>query len=255
MEIEDTHHKEFITLRHLDSSAHDIILGQDWLAQHNPAFDWISGTTALTCLFRGCLATKLSSITDEVITVEDSENEEVITNINPSTTISPPVIFKNNIKINDVSSSYLFDPLKSNERQQLIKGKNISQQLSASTPLSTLDQPIVTQHDTPHTVPVTHTIPDKYKDFEIVFSKKEADRLPPHRPYDHTIPLKPSSEVSFGPLYNLSKIELDTLYEYIQENLAKGFIKRSEFPAGAPVFFVKKKDGSLRPVVDYRNLL
>ncbi|KAG1064905.1 hypothetical protein G6F42_026917 [Rhizopus arrhizus] len=52
----------------------------------------------------------------------------------------------------------------------------------------------------------------------------------------------------------MSQLELKALYDYIQENLAKGFIRRSESPAGAPVLFVKKKDGSLRMVVDYRGL-
>ncbi|CEP16232.1 hypothetical protein [Parasitella parasitica] len=97
-------------------------------------------------------------------------------------------------------------------------------------------------------------LPAKYHDFKDVFSKIEADKLPPHRPYDHKIPLKPNTEVPFGPIYNLSKIELQTLYDYIQENLKKGFIVRSDSPAGAPVLFVKKKDGSLRMCVDYRGL-
>ncbi|SAL94853.1 hypothetical protein [Absidia glauca] len=81
----------------------------------------------------------------------------------------------------------------------------------------------------------TNPLPAKYSEFAPVFSKAEADRLPDHRPYDHSIALKPDSQVPFGPLYNLSKVELETLYEYIQENLAKGFIRRSESPAGAPV--------------------
>lgn len=55
-------------------------------------------------------------------------------------------------------------------------------------------------------------------------------------------------------MYSMSKLELDTLQEYLQENLAKGFIRRSESPAGSPLLFVKKKDGSLRLCVDYRNL-
>jgi hypothetical protein len=49
-------------------------------------------------------------------------------------------------------------------------------------------------------------------------------------------------------------VELETLHAYIQENLSRGFIQSSESPAGAPVLFVKKKDGSLRLCVDYRGL-
>ena len=52
----------------------------------------------------------------------------------------------------------------------------------------------------------------------------------------------------------MSKKELEELKKNIDENLAKGFIRRSTSPAGAPVLFVKKKDGSLRLCVDYRAL-
>jgi len=42
--------------------------------------------------------------------------------------------------------------------------------------------------------------------------------------------------------------------EYIEENLAKNFIQHSKSPTGAPILFVKKKDGSLQMCVDYRGL-
>ena len=100
----------------------------------------------------------------------------------------------------------------------------------------------------------TAAIPPKYAEFQDVFSKQEADKLPPHRPYDHTIPLVDSAKLPFGPVYNLSQPELQALHEYIKENLAKGFFRRSESPAEAPILFVKKKDGSLRLCVDYRGL-
>ncbi|XP_073510888.1 uncharacterized protein [Phyllobates terribilis] len=45
-----------------------------------------------------------------------------------------------------------------------------------------------------------------------------------------------------------------SMSEYIEENLARGFIRKSTSPAGAGFFFVKKKDGSLRPCIDYRGL-
>ena len=48
--------------------------------------------------------------------------------------------------------------------------------------------------------------------------------------------------------------ERDELKKYIKENLEKGFIRKSTSPAGVPVLFVKKKDGSLRLVIDYRKL-
>jgi hypothetical protein len=78
--------------------------------------------------------------------------------------------------------------------------------------------------------------------------------LPPHQPYDHAIPTEEGKEVPFGPLYKLAPSELEELQKYLKDNLEKGFIRRSTSPAGAPVLFVKKKDGSLRLCVDYRKL-
>ena len=52
----------------------------------------------------------------------------------------------------------------------------------------------------------------------------------------------------------MSQKELRVLKEYLEENLSRGFIRHSSSPAGAPVLFVKKGDGSLRFCVDYRGL-
>ena len=67
--------------------------------------------------------------------------------------------------------------------------------------------------------------------------------------------MHPRKEPSWGAIYNLSPSELsEVLRKYIDENLANGFIQHSRSPAGAPIFFVKKKDGMLRMVIDYRGL-
>ncbi|CAO3619736.1 unnamed protein product [Cunninghamella blakesleeana] len=97
-------------------------------------------------------------------------------------------------------------------------------------------------------------IPDKYKTLSSVFSKEEANILPQHRKYDMEIRLQEGTSPTWGPIYNLSEPELKALREYLDENLEKGFIKPSKSPAGAPILFVKKKDGSLRLCVDYRSL-
>jgi hypothetical protein len=97
-------------------------------------------------------------------------------------------------------------------------------------------------------------LPSEYVSFQDVFEEKNADILPEHRPYDMSIDLKPGTVVPFGPIYNLSQPELEELRKYIDDNLKKGFIRPSKSPGGAPILFVKKKDGSLRLCVDYRGL-
>ena len=69
----------------------------------------------------------------------------------------------------------------------------------------------------------------------------------------HAIDLD-GGEPPFGSLYNLSASELEVMRTYLDNYSAKGWIRRSTSPAGAPVFFIPKKDGGLRLCVDYRGL-
>jgi hypothetical protein len=57
-----------------------------------------------------------------------------------------------------------------------------------------------------------------------------------------------------GPIYPTNKVEGDTIKEYIDSMMKKGFIQHSKAPHGYPVIFVKKKDGSLCMCIDYRCL-
>ena len=97
-------------------------------------------------------------------------------------------------------------------------------------------------------------LPPELLDFEDVFSPKEADKLPPHRPYDYDIKLIEGKMPPFGPLYAISRNELLALKSWLEENLRKGFIRPSSSAAASPVLFVKKPDGGLRFCVDYRGL-
>ena len=92
------------------------------------------------------------------------------------------------------------------------------------------------------------------KEFEDVFSEEKAGVLPEHRQFDCDIPLIPGAVIPHGRVYQLSEPERKTLEEYVNTELAKGSIQYSQSPAGAPCFFVKKKDGSLRLCVDFRGL-
>ena len=70
----------------------------------------------------------------------------------------------------------------------------------------------------------------------------------------HAIELQEGQQPPYGPIYSLGPVELETLKTYIETNLANGFIRPSKSPAGAPILFVGKPDGSLRLCVDYRGL-
>src|SRR2546423_2800617 len=91
--------------------------------------------------------------------------------------------------------------------------------------------------------------------FSDVFSTHHAESLAPHRgETDLAIDIQEGKHPPYGPLYPLSPAELEALREYLEENLRKGFIRLSKSPAGAPILFVPKHDGTLRLCVDYRGL-
>jgi len=93
--------------------------------------------------------------------------------------------------------------------------------------------------------------PDCVRRFKSVFAKEDFDILPEHRQWDHAIKLIPGSEPKSSKVYPLSPVEQKELDTFLEENLRTGQICPSKSPIAAPVFFIKKKDGSLRLVQDY----
>ena len=98
-------------------------------------------------------------------------------------------------------------------------------------------------------------IPESYRKFKQVFSEEASERLPAHKPWDHAIELIPGApETMRTKVYPMSPNEQEELDRFLQDNLRKGYICPSKSPLASPVFFVKKKDGKLRFVQDYRKL-
>ena len=100
------------------------------------------------------------------------------------------------------------------------------------------------------------TVPAEYSDFADVFSPDLASELPEHTGInDHAIELVDGcQQPPYGPIYSLGPVEPETLKAYIETNLANRFIRPSKLPAGAPILFDQKSDGSLRLCVNYQSL-
>ncbi|GJV50003.1 putative reverse transcriptase domain-containing protein [Tanacetum coccineum] len=91
------------------------------------------------------------------------------------------------------------------------------------------------------------------RDFPEVFPE-DLPGLPPARPVEFQIDLVPGAAPVARAPYRLAPSEMKELSEQLQELSDKGFIRPSSSPWGAPVLFVKKKDGSFRMCIDYREL-
>ncbi|KZV28235.1 hypothetical protein F511_02105 [Dorcoceras hygrometricum] len=95
-------------------------------------------------------------------------------------------------------------------------------------------------------IPVVREFPDVFPD--------EIPGFPPRREIDFSIELVPgTAPISRAP-YRLAPAELKELKEQLTDLLEKGFIRPSMSPWGAPILFVKKKDGTMRMCVDFRQL-
>ena len=91
------------------------------------------------------------------------------------------------------------------------------------------------------------------REFPEMFSK-DIVNLPPERKVEFFIDLIPGTRPLSFALYRMSPLELNELKKQIEELLAKGFIRLSVSPWGVLILLVKKKDGSVKLCIYYRQL-
>ena len=97
-------------------------------------------------------------------------------------------------------------------------------------------------------------VPEKFHQWIKVFGKKQSERMPTRKLWDHAIDVREGFVPRKGKVYLLSREEREEVREFVKEQLRKGYIRPSKSPQMAPVFFVEKKDGKKRMVQDYRYL-
>ena len=232
--VEIGSHKSTHQLLVADLGDKDMILGYTYLRKHNPEIDWERGEWRYTRCPESCAprARKNINVTEEetdelqlpredpLITSLDELGEECIENPH----------------INWISTE---DP----EDLQIA-------QLTAEILAKDLEE--VDDSDTRQWQTL---VPEYLHEYGNVFSKKQSERMPVRKPYDHGIDFEEGASLPRpAKLYPMSPKERNSLDEWIDEESRKGYIRKSKSPLAAPVFFVKKSDGSLRLVVDYRKL-
>ena len=97
-------------------------------------------------------------------------------------------------------------------------------------------------------------VPEKFHKWIKVFRKKQSERIPTRKLWDHAIDVKEGFILRKGKVYPLSREEREEIREFVKEQLRKSYIRPSKSPQTAPVFFVGKKDGKKRMVQDYRYI-
>ena len=87
-----------------------------------------------------------------------------------------------------------------------------------------------------------------------MFGKIESERIPTRKIWDHAIDLKETFKPQKGRIYSFSKDKREKVQKFVDNQLRKGYIRPLKPPQTSPVFFVGKKDGKKRIVMDYRSL-
>ena len=102
---------------------------------------------------------------------------------------------------------------------------------------------------------ILEQIPAAYHQYWEVFSERASYQFPPEREEDHTIVLKEGAPNKIDcKIYRQTAEELEATQQFITESLAKGYITDSKSPYASALFYQKKKDRKLRPIMDYRIL-
>ena len=89
---------------------------------------------------------------------------------------------------------------------------------------------------------------EKFHEWIKIFGKKQSERMPTRKLWDHAIDVKEGFMPWKEKVYPLSREEREEVREFVKEQLKKGYIQPSKLPQTAPVFFVGKKDGKKRMV-------
>ena len=91
-------------------------------------------------------------------------------------------------------------------------------------------------------------VPQKFWKWKKIFGKRESERMPARKVWDHAIELKEGFTPRKGKVYSLSRKEREEVQTFVEDQLRKGYIQPSKSPQMSPVHFVAKKDGTRRMV-------
>ena len=249
-------HSEKMVFVITDIGPEDVIIGINWLRKHNPDVDWAEGSLRLSRCPERCrtheevsFATpKPESDTRDRPAAQRrkrSKRKAAIKSTVLSTDDDLPDLMNDPEEWDVDDEDDLLEAwsrgvhLKDAPQLFALAGYTYSQQLAEQEHLKKAERTF------------EEMVPEQYRDFAEVFSKSASERLPERKSYDHAIELIPDAKTFHSRFYPLPPNEQKNLDEFLEENLRKGYIRESKSPMSSPFFFVKKKDGSLRPVQDY----
>ena len=204
--------KQTFTVTHL--AVDDMVLGKPWLAAHNPDIDWVANTIHISKL---------------------------------GVHYTLPPVLEEQEDVGLLSASRAAKAIKHGATGFLAVLRETHPDVPAD-PVDTAiaDLPLPPLHDGKWPAQAREILL-KHRG---VFAKLTG--LPPVRGVEHEILLTPGHKPPFGPVYQMSPFELEEVKRQLAELIDKDWIQPSRSPYGAPILFVRKKNGKLRLCCDFR---
>ena len=228
-------HVEMLEFFIIPNLTEDVILGKTWLAAHNPEIDWVSEKVEFT----RCTCQNVE------------EKQDVEEEYSFGKMIEPEV---ESFKVDETEAD---EETEAEDEDDEEFGDEFEEEMIARV------EDVVTDESTDLVDDFlneetkkreTLRLPEEYQEFQDVFSKELSENLPPlNSKYQCEIDFK-DNVVLPKPRkpFSLSLPERKALAEYIDENLKKGFIRKSKSPIAMGTFLVGKSNGEYRTVVDFR---
>ncbi|KAJ3567219.1 hypothetical protein NP233_g6506 [Leucocoprinus birnbaumii] len=212
-----------------------VILGHNWLTCYNPLIDWVTGSILFQLHLpeNPAISSCVTPVSSETLSSSSAALplvDAVPSSVNsacPQISLINAAAFLHTSRLPGLVNFHL----------------NVSSSSTSTASTQVSDDSVDLSK-----------ILEEYHEFADVFSKTRADTLTPHRPYDLKINLEDGSQPLVGTIYSLSPSKLEALCKFIDEHLSIGFIRPTSSPHGAPVFFVRKKDGSLCLCTNFHGL-
>src|SRR5271154_1109525 len=228
-----------------------IILGFPWLQLTNPVINWQTGDFQWRDTPRKQEQTITKTPTPKP-TIEDEEDEEEWKNH----TVNVIETDESDDSISEVGINHINICVINEDEgtMRVIDGETNGNEIWINTKTNLALEMAIKDNLAKEERTTEELVPKEFHDYLDIFDEKNANRFPIERPWDHKIELKENFEPKSFKIYNLSPAEQHELDTFLKENLEKGYIRPSQSPMASPFFFVKKKDGKLRPCQDYRYL-
>lgn len=274
-----TEHLKFGVTKNL---SHDLMLGRAWLNLHDPTIQWSLSSVRFSSAHcrRHCFPSQVlkpassSVVADRLTLLGPLPSDYILATVSVDPDVDPEdrqdCLVESSLEVAGALSGFMADyepfsylnsvsvslddaevPVPS-EPPVVLVGRATAEAVRSH--LAKLLEPRLTRDQ--ELEKLKNVIPAQYHDVLPVFSRFDADQLPPHRgALDCAIELKSDAVPKFGPLYPMNDLELQVLRTHLEEEERKGFIVRTtDATFCSPVLIATKGEDAIRFCVDYSEL-